>query len=153
MAGSADDAVILDQTGFYPLEKFRDIPFRWSETAAAVRLRANDGHRCIRIKCAPVRHLANGIDLRFYLDGRRIPDGAIAMDIDGFEIRIDLPRSGTYRLGWICRRFEAKADPRHLGLPVAGFELITRTGSGVASDDNAAVENARNQDPGSIKVA
>jgi hypothetical protein len=153
VAGSGDDAVILDQTGFYPLEKFHGSPFRWSEIAAAVRFRANDGHRCIRIKCAPVRHLANGIDLRFYLDGRRIPDGAIAMDIDGFEIRIDLPRSGTYRLGWICRRFEAKADPRHLGLPVVGFELVTRAGSGAASDDNLAVENARNQDPGSIKVA
>jgi hypothetical protein len=153
VAGSGDDAVILDQTGFYPLEKFHDIPFRWSETAAAIRLRANDGHRCIRIKCAPVRHLADGIDLRFYLDGRRVPDGAIAMDIDGFEIRIDLPRSGTSRLGWVCRRFEAKADPRHLGLPVVGFELVTRTGNGVASDDNSAVEHARNQDTGSIKVA
>jgi hypothetical protein len=147
VAGSGDDAVVLHQTGFYPLEEFDGIPFRWSETAAAVRLRGGGGHRSIRIKCAPVRRLADGIDLRFYLDGRRVPDGAIAMDMGGFEIRIDLPQSATYRLGWICRRFEAKADPRHLGLPVVGFELVA------AKDDNSAIENTRNQDPGSIMVA
>jgi hypothetical protein len=117
VAGSGDDTVILDQTGFYPLEKFDGLAFRWSETAAAVRLRVNDSHRFVRIKCAPVRHLANGIDLRFYLEGRRIPDGAITMDTDGFEIRIELPQSGTYRLGWICRRFEAKADRAILVCP------------------------------------
>jgi hypothetical protein len=153
MTGSGDDAVILDQTGFYHLEKFDGLSFRWSETAAAVRLRVNDGDTSIRIKCAPVRHLANGTDLRLYLDGKRIPHGAIAMDMGRFEIRIDLPQSGIYRLGWICRPFEAKADPRHLGLPVVGFELVTRAGSGVARDGHSAVENARNQAPGPIMVA
>jgi hypothetical protein len=153
MAGSGEDAAILDQTGFYPLEKFDGRSFRWSETAAAVRLRVNDGDTSIRIKCAPVRDLAHGIDLRFYLDGRRIPDGAIAVDLDGCEIRIDLPQSGTYILGWICRRFEAKADPRHLGLPVVGIELVARSSKGTARDNNAAVEDIRNHESGPIMVA
>jgi len=153
MTGSGEDAGILDQTGFYPLEKFDGLSFRWSETAAAVRLCAEDGNTSIRIKCAPVRDLANGIDLRFYLDGRRIPDGANAMDMDRFEIRIDLPQSGTYTLGWICRRFEAKADPRHLGLPVVGVELVTRTGNVMTRDNDAAVEDTRNQESGPIIAA
>ena len=153
MTGSDDGAVILDQTGFYPLEKFDGRSFRWSETAAAVRLRVNDGDTSIRIKCAPVRHLADGIDLRFYLDGRRVPHSTITVDLDRFEIRIDLSQSGTYRLGWICRPFEAKADPRHLGLPVVGFELVTRSSKGMARDSSSAVENARNQESGPIMVA
>ncbi len=125
MTGSGDDTAILAQTGFYPLEKFDGRSFRWSETAAAVRLRTNDGDTSIRIKCAPVRDLAHRIDLRFYLDGGPIPDGAIA---DRYR-RLRNPdrparNRGHYTLGWICRRFEAEADPRHLGLPVAGFELV-----------------------------
>ena len=153
MTGSGGDAGILDQTGFYPLERFDGLAFRWSETAAAVRLRAKDGCRTVRIKCAPVRDLAHGIDLRFYLDGRRVPDGAVAMDVDGCEIRIDLPQSGTYILGWICRRFEAKADPRHLGLPVVGVELVTPIIRGGGRDDNSSAENPQNQESGPIMVA
>lgn len=153
MTESGADAAILDQTGFYPLEQFEGRSFRWSETAAAVRLRVNDGDTSIRIKCAPVRDLAHGVDLRFYLDGRRIPDGAIATDIDGCEIRIDLSQSGTYTLGWICRRFEAKADPRHLGLPVVGFELVARVGNSRARDNNALVDDSQSQESGSIMVA
>lgn len=153
MNGSGDDGVVLDRTGFYPLEKFDGLSFRWSETAAAVRLHVNDGDRSIRINCAPVRDLADGIDLRFYLDGRRIPDGAIVIDRDRFEIRIDLPRSGTSTLGWMCRRFEAKADPRHLGLPVVGIELVARAGNITARDDRSTVASARNQESGPIMVA
>ena len=151
--GSGADAAVLDQTGFYPLEKFDGRSFRWSEIAAAVRLRVNDGDRSIRIRCAPVRDLADGIDLRFYLDGRRIPDGAIAVDVDGCEIRIDLPQSGTCTLGWICRRFEAKADPRQLGLPVVDVELVPRIVRDVARDDNSSVENEKNQESGPIMAA
>jgi hypothetical protein len=121
-------ALVLDRTGFYPLEKYQGSQFRWSETAAAIRLQADAGRQSIRIKCLPVRKLSDEIDVRFYVDGKRIPDHAISTGADDFEIQIDLPRSGTCKLGWICRPFEAIADPRRLGLPVTAVELISQAG-------------------------
>ncbi len=133
VTGLADNAMILDQTGFYPLEKYQSSAFRWSATAAAIRLRVNAGRGSIRIKCAPVRELS-ATDLRFYLDGKRIPDGAISTDVGNFEIRIELPQSGTYQLGWICRPFRAKADPRRLGLPIMLIGSTPQASQVVADD-------------------
>jgi len=49
------------------------------------------------------------------------------MGVDDFEIRVDLPKSGTFKLGWICRRFKATTDPRRLGLPIMRVELAFQT--------------------------
>ncbi len=117
---------VLDQTGFYPLEKYQGVQFRWSETAAAIRIRADVGSQSVRMKCMPIRKLSE-TDLRFYLDGKRIPEDAISMGVDDFEIRVDLPKSGMCRLGWICRPFNATADPRRLGLPIMRVELAFQT--------------------------
>jgi hypothetical protein len=116
---------VLDQTGFYPLEKYQGMQFRWSETAAAVRVRADASRQSVLIKCVPnIRNLPE-TDLRFYFDDKRIPDDAISMGVDDFEIRIDLPKSGTCELGWICRPFRATRDSRHLGLPIMCVELVS----------------------------
>jgi GT2 family glycosyltransferase len=132
-----DGNAVLDQTGFYPLEKYRGTQFRWSETVAAIRLRANAGRQFIRIKCVPVRNLSNEIDLRFYFNGKPVPDDAISTDVDDFEIHIDLPQSGTCKLGWICCPFRATADPRRLGLPIMGVELTSQTSHVMAADVNS----------------
>jgi hypothetical protein len=116
---------VLNQTGFYPLEQYQGQTFRWSETEAAVRFRAPSGRLSIRITCLPVRSLSDRIDLRFYMDGMPVPDGAVSTGPDGFEIRIVVPPSGTAVLGWICRAFPAQSDPRRLGLPILKFELIS----------------------------
>jgi hypothetical protein len=116
---------VLSQTGFYPLEQYQGRTFRWSETEAAVRLRAPPGRLSIRITCLPVRSLSDRIDLRFYLDGRPVPDGAVSTGSNGFEIRIVVPQSGMATLGWICRALPAPSDPRRLGLPILNFELIS----------------------------
>ncbi len=116
---------VLDQTGFYPLEKYQGMEFRWSETAAAVRVRVDASRQSVLIKCVPnIRNLSE-TDLRFYFDGKRIPDDAISMGVDDCEIRIDLPKSGTCKLGWICRPFKATRDSRHLGLPIMRVELAS----------------------------
>src|SRR5258706_5242433 len=74
----------------------------------------------------PIRKLSE-TDLCFYLDGMRIPEDAISMGVDDFEIRVDLPKSGMCRLGWICRPFNATADPRRLGLPIMRVVLAYPT--------------------------
>lgn len=117
-------AQVLAQTGFYPLERYQDRAFRWSETEAAMRIEAPAGRHVIRIECIRVREPLDQIDIRFYLDGRRVADNAIIYDAEGIELRLDLPASGIGRLAWICRRFPAAADPRRLGLPVAHLEVI-----------------------------
>ncbi len=137
VTGSGVNAAVLDRTGFYPLEQYQGRAFRWSETVAAIRLRASAGRQSVRIKCVPVRKLSGEIDLRFYFNGRRIPDGAISMDADAFEIGIDLPQPGAGELGWICRPFEAKADRRHLGLPVMRVELVSLAGHLPARETNS----------------
>jgi hypothetical protein len=116
---------ILNQTGFYPLEQYQGQTFRWSETEAAVRFRAPPGPLSIRIPCLAVRSLSNRIDLRFYLDGRPIPKDAVATILNGFEVRIVVPPSGTAVIGWMCRAFPARSDPRRLGLPILKLELIS----------------------------
>jgi hypothetical protein len=68
--------------------------------------------------------LSNRIDLRFYCDRRRIPDGAILAGAEGFEIRMIIPQSGTVILGWLCQAFPATGDSRRLGLPVTALALI-----------------------------
>jgi hypothetical protein len=123
ITGSAIRAAVEAETGFYPQEQYQGSLFRWSETVAAIRFRADAGCHCIRIRCAPVRDLSEGIDLRFYLDEQRLPNAAISAGADVFEIRIELPRSGMFRLGWICNPFQARADPRRLGLPVMAVAL------------------------------
>lgn len=134
ITGPGENAAVLDRTGFYPLEQYQGSSFRWSETAAAIRLRAGTGRQSLRIQCVPVRKLSEEIDLRFYFNGRRIPDGAISTDVDDFEIRIDLPHSGTGELGWICRPFQAEADPRRLGLPIKRVELASAASHATATD-------------------
>ena len=64
--GSDTNAVVLKQTGFYPLEQYQGSAFRWSETEAAVRIRARPAYRSIRIECAPVRSLSERMDVRFF---------------------------------------------------------------------------------------
>jgi hypothetical protein len=134
ISAPGDNTTILEQTGFYPLEKYDGNRFRWSEMAAAIRLQTNAGHQSIRIQCVPVRRLSLENDLRLYFDGRRIPDDAISTGIDTLEIRINVPTSGAHLLGWICRPFPAKADSRRLGLPILHVELISR------DDDVKAME-------------
>jgi len=116
---------VLNQTGFYPLEQYRGQTFRWSEAEAAVRFRAPSGGLSIRITCLRVRGPWDQIDLRFYLDGRPIPNGAVSTGPNGFEIRLVVPPSGTTILGWICRAFPARSDLRRLGLPILNFELVS----------------------------
>lgn len=117
-------SAVHSQTGFYPLEQYQGQTFRWSETEAAVRFRAPPGRLSIHITCLTVRSLSDRIDLRFYLDGSPVPDGAVSAGPHGFEIRMVVPPSGTAILGWICRAFPAASDPRRLGLPILNFELI-----------------------------
>ena len=76
-------AQVLAQTGFYPLERYQDRAFRWSETEAAMRIEAPAGRHVIRIECIRVREPLDQIDIRFYLDGRRVADNAIIYDAGG----------------------------------------------------------------------
>jgi len=122
--GSGTTAAVVSQTGFHLPEQYQGRHFRWSETEAAIRIRACPGRLSLRITCAPIRSLSDRIDLRFYCDGCRIPDGAISIGAEGFEVRMIIPQSGTVMLGWLCRAFPAIGDSRRLGLPVAVFELI-----------------------------
>ena len=122
--GSGTAAAVVIQTGFHLPEQYQGRDFRWSETEAAICIRACPGRLTLRIACAQVRNLSDRIDLRFYCDGRRIPDGAISAGAEGFEIRIIIPQSGTVILGWLCQAFPATGDSRRLGLPVTGLALI-----------------------------
>ena len=141
-AGSPDAATgpgrnaILDQTGFYGLEKYQDTRFRWSENAAAIRIRVDAGRQSIRIKCLSVRKPTQ-TDARFFLDGKRVPDGAVSTGAGDFEIWIALQQSGTCELGWSCRPFRATGDSRRLGLPITGVELASRTGHVMVADVNS----------------
>src|SRR4029077_12078637 len=98
---------VLAQIGFHAREAWQDCGFRWSEPEAAGRISAMRGRNMVRIQCLNVREPLDRIGVRFYLDGARIADGAIAIDADAFVLQLDLPSSGTATLAWTCPRFAA----------------------------------------------
>jgi hypothetical protein len=121
---ASPDVFAPGHTGFYPIEQYQGHQFRWSDAAAAMLISVSAGTRQIRIDCLPVRDLTSPVcDLRFYLDGARIP--ASQLKTEGKRVSIDLnaatPRVLT--LGWTCVPVRAPADPRRLGLPIKGLEL------------------------------
>jgi hypothetical protein len=119
---SEPGAIVLTQTGFYPLEQYQGIAFRWSETEAAVRIRVRPGGCLVRVECLAVRSLKDA-DLRVYVDGKRAADTAVVVGADHCEIHLEARRSGIVVLGWVCRPLRAKDDNRRLGLPVVRIEL------------------------------
>ncbi|MGV7212782.1 hypothetical protein SO180_05655 [Bradyrhizobium sp. UFLA05-112] len=114
---------VLAQAGFNAAEIWQGRAFRWSEPEAAVRISARPGRNVVRVQCLNVRGPLDRIGLRFYLDGARIADRSIAIQEDGFELRLQLPSSGESTLAWTCPRFAAAGDPRRLGLPVVAIEV------------------------------
>jgi hypothetical protein len=111
------------RSGFYPPERWKDHVFRWSEPAAAVRIEGRPGPTTIRIESAPVCGSLERIGLRFFLDDRCIASKAITYGDNVIEVQVDLPPSGIGTLAWTCRRLRAAADPRRLGMPVAGMAI------------------------------
>jgi hypothetical protein len=124
--GFSLDAFTPDATGFYPLEEFQGNQFRWSETAAAVPVFAPAGRQKIRIDCIPVRDLsAAETDLRFYIDGARIPSSQLSIEADRVSIDLNMARPQIVKLGWTCLPLIAVADTRQLGLPIKRIDLTS----------------------------
>ncbi len=122
--GFGFDALTLNATGFYPVEQFQGSQFRWSETAAAVLLFAPAGLQRIRIDCIPIRDLFDArVDVRFFIDGVRIPSSQLRIESDWISIEFDVIRPQIVTLGWTCRPFLAVADPRQLGLAIKHIDF------------------------------
>jgi hypothetical protein len=123
--GLGPDALAADAAGFYPLEKYQGDDFRWSETAAAVRVFAAAGPQDISIDCIPARDLMDTrSDFRFYIDRVRVRRSQMSIEGGRIRIALDLNQPRTFILGWTCLPFPAVADPRQLGLPIKRIELI-----------------------------
>jgi hypothetical protein len=82
------------------------------------------GTRQIRINCLPVRDLTDpACDLRFYLDGARIPPSQLTTEGQRVSIDVHAATPRVLTLGWTCAPLPAPADSRSLGLAIKGFEL------------------------------
>ena len=123
--GLGPDALAADAAGFYPLEKYQGDNFRWSETAAVVRIFAAEGPQDISIDCITARDLSDAkSDFRFYIDGVRVRPTQMSIEGSRIRIALDLTQPRTFILGWTCLPFPAAGDPRQLGLPVKRIALI-----------------------------
>lgn len=121
---ASPDVFAPGQTGFYPIEQYQGHQFRWSDAAAAMLIPVSAGTRQIRIDCLAVRDLTSPVcDLRFYLDGARIPAGRLKMEEKRVTIDLDAATPRVLTLGWTCVPMRPPADPRRLGLPIKGLEL------------------------------
>jgi hypothetical protein len=135
MPGNSNPAVLVE-AGFCAGEEYQGARFRWSEPEALIRLRARGCSR-IRVQCLRVRKSLGRIDLRVYLNGRRVESPALSIGFDHFEIAIEPPLSGVLELGWSCKRFAARADSRRLGIPVAALDLTTQDAAVDARSDSS----------------
>ena len=121
---TSPDVFAPGHTGFYPIEQYQGHQFRWSDTAAAMLISVSAGTRQIRINCLPVRDLTSPIcDLRFYLDGARIPPGQLKTEEQRVSIDLNAATPRVLTLGWTCVPLRAPADSRRLGLAIKGLEL------------------------------
>lgn len=125
--GFGVDAVTFDAAGFYPVELSNGQHFRWSETAATVLVSVPAGLHAIRISCIPTRNLFDTkLDLRFFIDGARVPPGQLTIEADRVCIDLNMAHPRILKLGWTCLPLIAAADPRWLGLPVKQIEQLRR---------------------------
>lgn len=108
--------------GFYALERFEGKAFRWSETAAAIRMPSTARH-FIRIECIPVRPFSADMALAVYLDGHRIDPNAISVCDSSVEILLRHEIEQATIISFVCRRYDVPGDLRDLGLPVADLVM------------------------------
>ena len=124
VAEASPDVFAPGHTGFYPIEQYQGHQFRWSDTAAAMLISVSAGTRQIRINCLPVRDLISpACDLRFYLDGARVPPGQLRTEEQRVSIDLNAATPRVLTLSWTCVPLRAPADSRRLGLAIKGLEL------------------------------
>ena len=115
---ASPDVFASGHTGFYPIEQYQGHQFRRSDTAAAIRISVSAGTRQIRINCLPVRDLTSPIcDLRFYLDGARIPPGQLKTEEQRVSIDLNAATPRVLTLGWTCVPLRALRIPAGWGWP------------------------------------
>ncbi|MBB4378777.1 glycosyltransferase family 2 protein [Bradyrhizobium sp. SBR1B] len=132
---------VMAQAGFHACEVWQGHSFRWSEPEAALRIKVSPGRSIIRIVSPEIREPLDRIGVRFYLDGMRVADAAIAIDAGAFVLQLDRPSSGTAILAWTCPRFAAAGDDRRLGLPVAEIRMAAGEGASCAPSPTAIMCN------------
>ena len=128
---------VMAQAGFHAHEVWQGRSFRWSEPEAALRIKVPPGPSIIRIVSPEIREPLDRIGVEFHLDGVRVPDAAITIDVDAFVLQLDRPSSGTAILAWTCPRFAAAGDDRRLGLPVAEISVTAGEGASCAPSPTA----------------
>jgi hypothetical protein len=112
------DPFAAGNAGFYPIETYHGVAFRWSQTAAIMPAWTAAGRHRIRVEYLPVRALEDDAALKFFFNERPIDDKDVLILPNSVEFTIDMPRSGFATLAWICLPFFPADDPRQLGIPV-----------------------------------
>ena len=113
---ASPDVFAPGHTGFYPIEQYQGHQFRWSDTAAAMPISVSAGTRQIRINCLPVRDLTSPVcDLRFYLDGARIPPGQLTTEEHRVSIDLNVATPQSPHAG-----LDMRTAARACGFPQAG---------------------------------
>jgi hypothetical protein len=108
---------------FHLVERHNSLPMRWSEPAALVELSVPAGSCRIGIHCAPVRKPLEALSLMFFIDETPVPRNRIAFHGHNAVIALDRASPGALRLAWVCERFAAPGDARHLGLPLTRLTI------------------------------
>jgi hypothetical protein len=118
-----------DSAGFHGSETHQGLPFRWTSTIAALRLRLAPGAYELVLRTNGVRR-ARDRHVALHLDGRRL--GGVQINADSTELRTtigqdDFARSDQHWLTIVCPPLKEAGvhgpARRLLGLPVTAVEL------------------------------
>jgi hypothetical protein len=105
-------------TGLFEVESFEGTKFRWSEPIAMIEGWLPAGDHVIHIECLPLASREARPLPRFFIDEIPIAKASVISRGNDFEIAVKVPQAGIHRLAWLCSRFHAEHDRRHLGLPI-----------------------------------
>lgn len=116
-----------EHAGLHRIETAGGTKFRWSETAAAVRIDLPAGSSRIVVDCAQIFLMPTITHLRFHLNGQTVSDRDVQLEPFRIVIRVHVASAGSFTLSWTCSRFDAPSDWRLLGLPVAQIDVVATT--------------------------
>lgn len=109
--------------GFYPLEEFGGVVFRWSRPVAGMTLSLPEGEHRAVLDTGGLRGPASGVPMVLFWDGRMLAPNSVSCEDSRAQFLV-VSQGGTHHLTIVTEPMRAAPpDSRWLGLPLVSAEF------------------------------